>query len=85
MVVKIKSFGIIGIDSYEVEVEGSLERGMPGFDIIGLPDNAVRESKDRVRAAMKNCSFYVPPGHFTINLAPADIKKKAQSTTCRFL
>ncbi len=76
MVVKIKSFGIIGIDSYEVEVEGSLERGMPGFDIIGLPDNAVRESKDRVRAAMRNCSFYVPPGHFTINLAPADIKKE---------
>ena len=76
MVVKINSFGIMGMDSYEVEVEASMQRGMPCFDIIGLPDVSVRESRDRVRAAMKNCSFYFPSAHVTINLAPADIKKE---------
>ena len=54
MVVKCRSFGLYGIDSYPVEVEASVTAGMPAFDIVGLPDTAVKESRDRVRSAVKN-------------------------------
>ena len=76
MVVKCKSFGLYGIDSYPVEVEASTAAGMPAFDIVGLPDTAVKESRDRVRSAMKNCGFDFPAARITVNLAPADIKKE---------
>ncbi len=76
MVVKINSFGLLGMDSYPVEVEGSLNKGFPAFDMVGLPDAAVKESRDRVKSAMKNCGFIFPTAHITINLAPADIKKE---------
>jgi len=69
------SMGIRGIDAYPVEVEAFVAQGMPAFDVVGLPDNAVRESKDRVRAAMKTCGFDYPVSRITVNLAPADIKK----------
>ncbi|HHW45800.1 MAG TPA: YifB family Mg chelatase-like AAA ATPase [Clostridiales bacterium] len=70
------SFGIIGVDAYIVEVEADISQGMPSFDIVGLPDNAVKESRDRTRAAIKNCGFEFPVGKITINLAPADIRKE---------
>lgn len=76
MVVKCNSFGLFGIDSYPVEVEASVAMGMPAFDIVGLPDTAVKESRDRVRSAMKNCGFSFPSARITINLAPADIRKE---------
>lgn len=76
MVVKCNSFGLYGIDSYELEVEASISNGMPAFDIVGLPDAAVKESRDRVRSAMKNCGFNFPAARITINLAPADIRKE---------
>ena len=76
MVVKCNSFGLFGIDSYKVEVESTVAMGMPAFDIVGLPDTAVKESRDRVRSAMKNCGFTFPSARITVNLAPADIRKE---------
>lgn len=76
MVFKCKSFGMFGIDSYPVEVEVSISRGMAAFDMVGLPDAAVKESKDRVRNAFKNSGFDFPLSRITVNLAPADVKKE---------
>jgi magnesium chelatase family protein len=76
MVVKTISFGINGIDGYLVEVEASSTRGMPKFDLVGLPDASVKESRDRVTSAMKNCGLQICSSHLTFNLAPADIRKE---------
>lgn len=76
MVVKCKSLGLFGIDSYCVDVEADVSNGIPAFDIVGLPDAAVKESRDRVRSAMRNCGFAFPATRIIINLAPADIKKE---------
>lgn len=72
----LKSMGLRGIDGFMVDVEADLSQGLPGFDVVGLPDTAVRESRDRVRAAMKNAGFTYPVSRITVNLAPADIKKE---------
>lgn len=63
------------MDAYGVSVEADVSRGMPSFDVVGLPDASVREARDRVRAAAKNNGYEVPLGRITVNLAPADIKK----------
>ena len=76
MVVKCKSLGLFGLTTYAIEIEADLSRGMAAFDIVGLPDTAVKESRDRVRAAMKNCGFEFPNSRLILNLAPADIKKE---------
>ena len=73
---RIKSIGIFGMDSYMIEIEADVSTGLPAFDIVGLPDTAVKESRDRVRAAIKNCGFKFPLGRITVNLAPADRKKE---------
>ena len=73
---RIKSVGIFGIDSYMIEVESDISNGLPSFDIVGLPDAAVKESRDRVRAAIKNCGFKFPVSRITVNLAPANRKKE---------
>ncbi len=75
MVSKIRSLGIKGIGGYEVSVECFLSQGLPAFDIVGLPDAAVKEARDRVRAAIKNTGLNFPVSRLTINLAPADTKK----------
>ena len=75
MVVSIKSLGLLGMNGYEVEVETDLSKGMPMFDIVGLPDASVKESRDRVRSAINNCGLRFPLGRIVVNLAPADIKK----------
>ena len=75
MVYKIRSLGISGINGYEVSVECSLSGGLPAFDIVGLPDAAVKEARERVRAACKNCSQKFPISRVTVNLAPADTRK----------
>lgn len=75
MVSQINSMGVWGIDAYKVTVETSVVQGMPSFDIVGLPDLSVRESRDRVRSAMKNNGFGAASEKVTVNLAPADIKK----------
>lgn len=76
MVVKCNSMGLFGMDSYIVEVEADVSGGVFSFDIVGLPDAAVKESRDRVRTAMRNCGFGFPCTRITVNLAPADIRKE---------
>ena len=72
---RIDSLGLQGIDGYEVTVECYITNGLPGFDVVGLPDTAVKESRERVRAAIKNCGFKFPVSRITLNLAPAGMKK----------
>jgi magnesium chelatase family protein len=80
MLSKILSASIIGIDAYPVEVEVDISsRGLPHFSLVGLPDAAVKESRDRVRAALKNIGFSFPLKQITVNLAPADLKKEGSS------
>lgn len=76
MVSRIKSAGIIGIDGYILTIECFISSGLPACDIVGLPDTAVKESRDRVRAAIKSHSMAFPLGRIIINLAPADTKKE---------
>jgi len=75
MVVSIRSLGLNGIVGYEVSAECFLSGGLPAFDIVGLPDAAVREARERVRAAVKNCGVKFPVSRITVNLAPANQKK----------
>ncbi len=72
----VKSVGIFGLNSYMLEIEADVSGGLPAFDVVGLPDAAVKESRDRVRAAIKNCGYKFPTGRITVNLAPADKKKE---------
>lgn len=76
MLSKINSTGLQGIDGYIIEAEGDVALGLPSFDIVGLPDAAVKESKERVRSAISNCGFDFPLRRVTINLAPGNIKKE---------
>ncbi|MBQ6539448.1 MAG: YifB family Mg chelatase-like AAA ATPase [Oscillospiraceae bacterium] len=75
MVETVHSLGLTGIHGYDVQVEVSLSGGLPYFDVVGLPDTAVKESRERVRAAIKNCGLRFPISRVTVNLAPADKKK----------
>ncbi len=72
---KINSMGLLGMTAFPIKVEVDIAIGMPAFDVVGLPDAAVKESRDRVRSAMKNCGYQFPVNKITVNLAPADIKK----------
>jgi magnesium chelatase family protein len=76
MVVTVRSLGLSGISGYEVSVECFLSGGLPAFDVVGLPDAAVREARERVRAAMKNCGIKFPVSRITVNLAPAALRKE---------
>lgn len=76
MLAKINSFGLQGIDGYSVSVEIDINNGLPGMEIVGLPNTATKESKERVRSALKNSGFRLSPKRVTINLAPADLKKE---------
>lgn len=76
MFTRLNSIGVFGIDSYMVEVEADVSGGLPCFEIVGLPDTAVKESRDRVRSALKNSGFSFPLGRITVNLAPANIRKE---------
>ena len=75
MVVTVRSLGLSGITGYEVSAECFLSGGLPAFDVVGLPDAAVREARERVRAAVKNCGAKFPVSRITVNLAPAGQKK----------
>ena len=79
IVSKVYSSALFGIESYPVEVEVDLARGLPKFSIVGLPDIAVKEARERVSSAIKNSSFTFPTKKITVNLAPADIKKEGSS------
>ncbi|MBQ4584843.1 MAG: YifB family Mg chelatase-like AAA ATPase [Clostridia bacterium] len=73
------SAGLLGIDGFLVTVECHSSKGMPSFEIVGLPDNAIKEAKERVRSAMSACSFQMPNQKIVVNLAPADLKKEGSS------
>ena len=75
MIATINSLGLSGIGGYGVTAEIYISNGLPGFDIVGLPDAAVKEARERVRAAVKNSGFRFPQSRVTVNLAPADTKK----------
>ncbi len=72
----VASVGVFGMHSYMVNIEADISMGKAKFDVVGLPDAAVTESRERVRAAMKNSGYDFPHVHITVNLAPADIKKE---------
>ena len=76
MVKTVRSLGLHGIAGFEVSVECMLAGGLPAFDIVGLPDTAVKESRERVRAAVKGCGAKFPVSRITVNLAPARLKKE---------
>src|SRR3954467_6549485 len=65
-----------GMDAPQVRVEVDISNGLPSFAIVGLPEAVVKESKDRVRAAILNCHFEMPPGRIIVNLSPADLPKE---------
>ncbi|MBI5145175.1 MAG: YifB family Mg chelatase-like AAA ATPase [Candidatus Omnitrophica bacterium] len=79
MLAKIFSFGLLGIEAYPIEIEVDVSRGLPTVTVVGLADTAIRESKERVKSAIKNCGFSWPGERITINLAPSDIKKEGSS------
>ncbi len=76
MLSRTLSAGVTGVDAYRVEVEVDTARALPSFSVVGLPDGAVKESRDRVRAALRNSGFAFPQKRVTVNLAPADVKKE---------
>ena len=76
MVAKVHSMGLYGMEAFPVEVEADLSAGLPAYELVGLPDAAVKESRDRVRSALRNCGFDFPVGRITMNLAPADKRKE---------
>ncbi len=76
MVSKINSFTIWGIDAYPIDIEVDISKGLPSISIVGLPDQAVKESKDRLKPAIKNSGYEFPSGKIVVNLAPADLKKE---------
>ncbi len=75
MLYNVRSLGLSGVSGYEVSAECDLSNGLPAFEIVGLPDTAVREARERVRAAIKNCGFDFPVSRITVNLAPANRRK----------
>ena len=79
MLAKVLSSAVIGIDAYIVEVEVDISQGLPSFSTVGLPEGAVRESKERVKASIKNSGYHFPSDRITVNLAPADIKKEGSA------
>ncbi len=76
MLAKIKSYGLSGLVGYAVDVEVDVHSGLPGMEMVGLPDAAIKESRERVRSAIKNSAFKFSPNKITVNLAPADVKKE---------
>lgn len=76
MLAKITSCTVLGVEGWLIQVEVDVAAGLPTFSTVGLPDCSVRESKDRVKAAIKNCGYEFPTRRITVNLAPADIRKE---------
>lgn len=79
MLAKVNTVSLYGLDAHVVTVEADVSNGIPAFDIVGLPETAVRESRERVKAALKNSGFVFPAKRIIVNLAPADLKKNGTS------
>ncbi len=76
MLAKVFSFGLLGIEPYPIEIEVDVSRGLPAVTLVGLADAAIRESKERVKSAIKNSGFHWPSERITVSLTPSDIKKE---------
>ena len=76
MLAKVNSCAIVGLEGARVEVEVDISPGLPSFTIVGLPDTAVQEARERVRAAIRNSGCTFPTKRITVNLAPADLRKE---------
>ena len=85
MLAKVFSAALVGLEAHLIEVEVDISGGLPQFSVVGLPDATVRESRDRVRAALKNSGFQFPVKKITVNLAPAGVKKEGRDSTSRLL
>ena len=83
MICSVKTLGITGIRGSTVVAECYISNGLPGFDIVGLPDAAVKEARERVRAAAKNSGMRFPTGRITVNLAPASFAALSKSRISR--
>ena len=79
MLASLRSAAVFGVDAYAVHIEVDVSFGLPHFSMVGLPDATVRESRERVRSAIKNSGFAFPPHRITVNLAPADVRKAGSS------
>lgn len=79
MLTKVNTCAVIGMDGAIVEVEVDISPGLPTFTVVGLPDTAVQESRERVRAAIRNSGCEFPMRRITVNLAPADLRKEGPS------
>jgi len=77
--IRVSSAAICGVQAYPVDIEVDVSRGLPQFTIVGLPDTSIKESRERVRTAIKNSGYHIPPEKITINLAPANIKKEGSA------
>ena len=76
---KVKSVALKGLEGIEISVEVDISSGLPSFNIVGLPDEAVQEARERVRSAIKNSGFEFPIKRITVNLAPAEVKKEGST------
>src|ERR1043165_6263908 len=79
MLARLRSAAVFGIDAAPVSIEVDVTYGLPGFTVVGLPDASVRESRDRIRSAIRNSGFEFPKHRITVNLAPADVRKAGAS------
>ena len=79
MLAKLRAMAVIGIEAFEIGIEADISEMLPSFTIVGLPDGAVRESRERVMSAIKNCGYEFPSRKVTINMAPADVKKEGSA------
>ncbi len=79
MLARVRAAAVLGVQAFPVLVEADLQAGLPSFSTVGLPDEAVRESRDRVRSAIVNSGFPFPAARVTVNLAPADLRKEGSS------
>ena len=77
--IKVKTAAVVGLEGHLVDVEVDISSGLPAMTIVGLPDAAVQEARERVRAAIRNSGFSFPMKRIVVNLAPADLKKAGQS------
>lgn len=76
MLAKTNSFALNGVNGYKIDIEIDINAGLPSYDMVGLPDTAIKESRERIRSAVKNSGYSYPVKKITINLAPADLKKE---------
>src|SRR4029078_1403349 len=79
MLARLGSAAVFGVEAYPVQIEVDVSFGLPSFTMVGLPDTTVRESRDRVRLAIRNSGLEFPPHRITVNLAPADVRKAGSS------